>query len=83
MTSIEGVQNHRVDHTEGNPWDEITHAGSEEARKEAALQKGLPAHSSWREINYIDSEEARKKAALQKGLPVYSSWDEITHAAKR
>ena len=83
MTSIEGAQNHRVDHTEGNPWDEITHADSEEARKKAALQKGLPAHSSWREINYIDSEEARKKAALQKGLPAHSSWDEITHAAKR
>jgi len=51
MTSIERAQNHRVDYTEGNPWDEITDAGSEEARKKAALQKGLPAHSSWREIN--------------------------------
>ena len=83
MTSIEGAQNHRVDYTEGNPWDEITRADSEEARKKAALQKGLPAHSSWREINYIDSEEARENAALQKGLPVYSSWDEITRADKR
>jgi len=83
MTSIEGAQNHRVDYTEGNPWDEITRAGSEKARENAALQKGLPAHSSWREINYIDSEKARENAALQKGLPVYSSWDEITRADKR
>ena len=54
MTSIEGAKNHRVDHTEGNPWDEITDAGSEKAREEAALRSGLPAHSSWREINNAD-----------------------------
>lgn len=54
MTSIEGAQNHRVDYTEGNPWDEITRADSEKARENAALQKGLPAHSSWREITRAD-----------------------------
>ena len=51
MTSIEGPQNYRVGYTDGNPWDEVAHAGSEKAREEAALRSGLPAHSSWREIN--------------------------------
>ena len=83
MTSIEGAQNHRVDYTEGNPWDEITRAGSEKARENAALQKGLPVYSSWDEITRAGSEKARENAALQKGLPVYSSWDEITRAGKR
>ena len=54
MTSIEGPQDYRVGYTDGNPWDEVAHAGSEKAREEAALRSGLPAHSSWREINEAD-----------------------------
>ena len=61
-------------------WEEIYKASSEETRKKAAVEKGLPENASWTEINEDSSEETRKKAAVEKGLPENASWTEINQA---
>ncbi len=57
--------------------EEFKKVPSEEARKMAAIKKGLPESASWGDINELSSGEARKMAAIKKGLPKDTSWEEI------